>query len=154
MKRTTYIFMGLLVSGLLIIVATVIFISMSGKPYREDGIFVGDEQTQMELNGIHVINVFTSQDGVPETKRVFVSGEMDISSSDASSGKEEISYPKGKFLKVTQKNDTLLMELDLNVNNIPEKLQHKDHVFMYGLHVNLVVDSLTTIIANTVKDAK
>jgi hypothetical protein len=41
--------MGLLVSGLLIIVATVIFISMSGKPYREDGIFVGDEQTQMEL---------------------------------------------------------------------------------------------------------
>ena len=41
------------------------------------------------------------------------------------------------------------MELDLNVNNIPEKLQHKDHVFMYGLHVNLVVDSLTTIIANT-----
>lgn len=149
MKRTTYIFMGLLVSGLLIIVATVIFISMSGKPYREDGIFVGDEQTQMELNGIHVINVFTSQDGVPETKRVFVSGEMDISSSDASSGKEEISYPKGKFLKVTQKNDTLLMELDLNVNNIPEKLQHKDHIFMYGLHVNLVVDSLTTIIANT-----
>ena len=122
---------------------------MSGKPYREDGIFVGDEQTQMELNGIHVINVFTSQDGVPETKRVFVSGEMDISSSDASSGKEEISYPKGKFLKVTQKNDTLLMELDLNVNNIPEKLQHKDHIFMYGLHVNLVVDSLTTIIANT-----
>lgn len=35
MKRTTYIFMGLLVSGLLIIVATVIFISMSGKPYRK-----------------------------------------------------------------------------------------------------------------------
>lgn len=32
MKRTTYIFMGLLVSGLLIIVATVIFISMSGNP--------------------------------------------------------------------------------------------------------------------------
>ena len=30
MKRTTYIFIGLLVSGLMVIVATIIFISMSG----------------------------------------------------------------------------------------------------------------------------
>lgn len=31
MKRTTYIFIGLLVSGLIVIVATIIFIFMSGE---------------------------------------------------------------------------------------------------------------------------
>lgn len=51
MKRTTYIFIGLLVSGLMVIVATIIFISMSGKPYREDVNFGGDEQVTMDLNG-------------------------------------------------------------------------------------------------------
>lgn len=43
MKRTTYIFIGLLVSGLIVIVATIIFIFMSGKPYQEDGAFLGNE---------------------------------------------------------------------------------------------------------------
>ena len=55
MKRTTYIFIGLLVSGLMVIVATIIFISMSGKPYREDVNFGGDEQVTMDLNGVHVV---------------------------------------------------------------------------------------------------
>jgi len=119
MKRTTYIFIGLLVSGLIVIVATIIFIFMSGKPYQEDGAFLGNEQVKMDLNGVHVIKVFTSQDGVSEARRVFISGEMKIGSTAASSGKELVSYPKGDYLNVTQKNDTLFMKLDLNVNNIP-----------------------------------
>mgnify|MGYP000178781923 FL=1 len=61
MKRTTYIFIGLLVSGLIVIVATIIFIFMSGKPYQEDGAFLGNEQVKMDLNGVHVIKVFTSR---------------------------------------------------------------------------------------------
>lgn len=52
MKRTTYIFIGLLVSGLIVIVATIIFIFMSGKPYQEDGAFLGNEQVKMDLNGV------------------------------------------------------------------------------------------------------
>ena len=70
MKRTTYIFIGLLVSGLMVIVATIIFISMSGKPYREDVNFGGDEQVTMDLNGVHVVKVFVSQDGVPEERHM------------------------------------------------------------------------------------
>lgn len=35
MKRTTYIFIGLLVSGLIVIVATIIFIFMSGSLTRK-----------------------------------------------------------------------------------------------------------------------
>lgn len=43
---------------------------MSGKPYQEDGVFLGNEQVKMDLNGVHVIKVFTSQDGVSEARRV------------------------------------------------------------------------------------
>ena len=64
MKRTTYIFIGLLVSGLIVVVATIIFVSTSGKPYWENGAFLGDEQVTMDLNGVHVVKVFVSQDGV------------------------------------------------------------------------------------------
>ena len=31
---------------------------MSGKPYREDVNFGGDEQVTMDLNGVHVVKVF------------------------------------------------------------------------------------------------
>lgn len=146
MKRTTYIFIGLLVSGLIVIVATIIFIFMSGKPYQEDGAFLGNEQAKMDLNGVHVIKVFTSQDGVPEARRVFIGGEMRIGSTAASSGKEQVSYPKGDYLNVTQKNDTLFIKLDFSVNNVPEKFRDRDYISVAGFDVSLAVDSLTGII--------
>ena len=148
MKRTTYIFIGLLVSGLLVIVATIIFIFMSGRPYREDGILIGNEQVKMDLKGVHVIKVFINQDGALQPRRVFVNGEMKIESTFASSGKEQISYPKGKYLNVTQKNDTLFMKIDINASNIPERLQHKDYIFAVGFDVNLAMDSLNSIITD------
>ena len=137
---------GKVVSGLIVIVATFIFIFMSGKPYQEDGAFLGNEQVKMDLNGVHVIKVFTSQDGVSEARRVFISGEMKIGSTAASSGKEQVSYPKGDYLNVTQKNDTLFMKLDFNVNNIPEKYRDRDYIFVSGFDVSLAVDSLTGIV--------
>lgn len=107
---------------------------------------LGNEQVKMDLNGVHVIKVFTSQDGVSEARRVFISGEMKIGSTAASSGKEQVSYPKGDYLNVTQKNDTLFMKLDFNVNNIPEKYRDRDYIFVSGFDVSLAVDSLTGIV--------
>ena len=82
MKRTAYIFIGLLVSGLIVIVATIIFIFMSGKPYQEDGAFLGNEQVKMDLNGVHVIKVDLNVNNIPEKYRdrdyIFVSG-FDVS---------------------------------------------------------------------------
>ena len=56
MKRTTYIFIGLLVSGLIVIVATIIFIFMSGKPYQEDGAFLGNEHAWIGQKHSRVMN--------------------------------------------------------------------------------------------------
>ena len=149
MKRTTYIFIGLLVSGLMVIVATIIFISMSGKPYREDVNFGGDEQVTMDLNGVHVVKVFVSQDGVPEERHVFVNGEMKIESIFTSVGKEQISYPKGKYLNVIQKNDTLFMKLDFSSKNISDKYHNRGFIYSTGFDVKLAVDSLAGIITDT-----
>jgi hypothetical protein len=93
---------------------------MSGKPYQEDGVFLGNEQVKMDLNGVHVIKVFTSQDGVSEARRVFIGGEMKIGSTAALSGKELVSYPKGDYLN--------------------------DYIFVSGFDVSLAVDSLTGIV--------
>ena len=149
MKRTTYIFIGLLVLGLMVIVATIIFISMLGKPYQEDVTFGGDEQVTMDLNGVHVVKVFVSQDGVPKERRVFINGEMKIESISASAGKEQISYPKGKYLNVIQKNDTLFMRLDFSSNNISDEYYNGGFIYSTGFDVKLAVDSLAGIITDT-----
>ena len=61
MKRTTYIFIGPLVSGLIVVVATIIFVSTSGKPYwAKNGAFWVMNKLTMDLNGVHVVKVFVS----------------------------------------------------------------------------------------------
>ena len=122
---------------------------MPGKPYREDVNFGGDEQVTMDLNGVHVVKVFVSQDGVPEERHVFVKGEMKIGSISASAGKEQISYPKGKYLNVIQKNDTLFIKLDFSSKNISDKYHNRGFIYSTGFDVKLAVDSLAGIITDT-----
>lgn len=146
MKRTTYILIGLLVSGLLVIVAAIILMAWAGEKRKISDIFFENEQVQMDLNGVHVVNVFVSQANAAVTKRIIMDGEMEITSSSSASGKEQISFPKGERVHVTQKNDTLSIELDFNAGSIPEKARDDDYIFANGLHIQMALDSLTTII--------
>ena len=41
MKRTTYILIGLIVSGLIIIVVSIALVATTGKSYKQNGLFVG-----------------------------------------------------------------------------------------------------------------
>lgn len=145
MKRTTYILIGLLVSGLLVIVAAIILMAWAGEKRKRSEIFFENEQVQMDLNGVHVVNVFVSQANATVTKRIIMDGEMEITSSSAS-GKEQISFPKGERVHVTQKNDTLSIELDFNAASIPGEVRDNDYIFANGFHIQMALDSLTSII--------
>lgn len=147
MKRTTYILIGLLIIGLGIILTTIILISMMGEEHpKRDKSFEGERQ-EMSLHGVRTVKIFVSQVKVREPKMITINGEMLITPS-SESGKESISYPKSQHLKIEQKEDILLIEVDFNVYSIPEKLQHKDYIFTDDLNIHLTADSITSFVSN------
>ena len=148
MKRTTYILIGLIVSGLIVIIASIIFISTSEKPYPENGLFVGGELVEMNMDGIHVVKMFVSQSEDSKERRIYMNGDVKMSSPSAA-GERKIVYPKNEYLKVNRMNDTLLMEFDFNNRNIPKKFRNKDYMYATGIDVQMSVDSLNSLFINT-----
>jgi hypothetical protein len=148
MKRTTYILIGLIVSGLIVIIATIIFISTSRKPYPENGLFVGGELVEMNMDGIRVVKMFVSQSEDSKERRIYMNGDVKISSP-STAGERKVVYPKNEYLKVNRMNDTLLMEFDFNDRNIPKKFRKEDYMYATGIDVQMSVDSLNSIFINT-----
>ncbi len=75
MKRTTYIFYRTSRFRIDCNCGNYYFHIYVGEAYQEDGAFLGNEQVKMDLNGVHVIKVFTSQDGVSEARRVLLAAK-------------------------------------------------------------------------------
>lgn len=148
MKRTTYILIGLIVSGLIVIIVSIIFISTTGKPYKENGIFIGGDQVEMNMDGIHVVKMLVAQSEDSKERSIYMNGDVKVTS--PSAGEErKIVYPKNEYLKVSRMNDTLLVEFDFNEHNIPEKFRNKDFVNAVGMDVQMSVDSLNSLFIDT-----
>lgn len=143
MKRTTYILMGLLVSGLIVIIATVITGYISGG-VPSNSIVLGPERTEMNLNGVHVVKLIVNQSEKEEKKRIVIGGEFTITSS-PTVGNDWISYQKSQYLNVSQKEDTLLIGFDINAYNVPADVWNEDYLLVLGMDIQLSVDSLTII---------
>lgn len=148
MKRTTYILIGLIVSGLIVIVTMIILISMSGRAYDKEAVFLGGERAEMSLDNIHVVKMFVDQTEVLKEKRIYINGDMTVTSSSIA-GERKITYSKSEYLKVGRVNDTLLLELDFNDYNIPEKYREKGYINALGMDVQMSVDSLNSILLYT-----
>lgn len=137
MKRTTYILIGLLISGLIVIVASIITISLIGKEDTLDKIYLSDENARLRLGRVHTVKVLVNQ-GEPD-KRILTSGMIAVTS--APVGKGNISYPKSECFKVRQKEDTLLIEVDLSVYATAERYKNSHFLVVDDLRINLAVDS-------------
>lgn len=148
MKRTTYILIGLIVSGLIVIVAMIILISMSGRPYDKDAVFLGGERAEMSLDNIHVVKMFVKRTDVLEKQYVYINGNMTVTSP-STIGESKITYSKNQYLKVNRTNDTLLLELDFCDYNIPEKYRGKNYLNAVEMDVQMSVDSLNSILLYT-----
>lgn len=144
MKRTTYILMGLLVSGLILIVATVIDRYMSKNSLPKNSIILGPERTEKNLKDVHVVKMIINQFEQAAKKRVVLGGEFTISSS-PTPGNDRISYQKSEFLNVSQKEDTLLLAFDISIYNVPADVWKQDYILLLGMDIQLSVDSLTVI---------
>ena len=149
MKRTTYILIGLIVSGLVVIVAFIVLMSVSGQSHQSNGLFVGgDERVEMNLDNVHTVKMFINRDKDGENRWAYVNGDVTVTSP-STAGERKIVYPKNQYLKVSQVNDTLLMELDFSNGNIPAKFRDRDNIYATGMDVQLSVDSLNSLLFYT-----
>lgn len=149
MKRTTYILIGLIVSGLIVIVVSIALVATTGESYKQNGLFVGgDERVEMDLDNVHAVKMFINRDKDGEDRWIYVNGDVTVTSS-STAGERKIVYPKNQYLKVSQVNDTLLMELDFNNGNIPAKFRDRDNIYAVGMDVQLSVDSLSSLLFYT-----
>lgn len=150
MKRTTYILIGLLIAGLVVIMATIIAVSFSGEDNRADTLMLDGEQVEMKMDGVHAVKIFVTQGEVVKPRHIMMSGKLTVTNP-LEAGKELFSYPKNQHLKVNQKNDTLFVELDFNEYSIPDTFKHKDWIPVIGLDLHLAVDTTFTSIVSEVE---
>lgn len=152
MKRTTYILLGILVSGLVVMIAGIVILSIAVEQTKH-GISFDGERIEQELSGVRAVRVSVNKEKVSRPKRILVSGEMNVTASSVP-GKGRISYPKSEYLNVTQKNETLFVEFDFSALSIPQKYQDDEWLFVMGVHMNLVIDSTLNSIVTDVEELR
>ena len=146
MKRTTYILIGLIVSGLIVIIASIIFISTSEKPYPENGLFVGGELVEMNMDGIHVVKMFVSQSEDSKERRIYMNGDVKMSSPSAA-GERKIVYPKNDYMYATgidvQMSVDSLNSLFINTQGLRLNLKEvkMDSLFVHAIYQKVLLDS-------------
>lgn len=147
MKRTTYIFIGLLVSGLVVIVTSIIAMTLMGEKRVRSEVFLDGEQVEMNLDGVHVLKMLIDQGDVELHRRIFMSGDMMVTNTSIQ-GRESISYPKNQRLNVTQNGDTLVMIFDFKADTLSKERRYHDWLFVSGFNARLNVNKLTTIMSS------
>lgn len=159
MKRTTKIFIGMFISGLIVIIVGAASLLIFGESRDRRGISLHGEQVEMELGKVRAVRVSVRQNEANKYRRIFVNGGMTVTSS-LVEGKGRISYAKNEYLNVVQRDDTLLVEFALNAH-IP-KQQQNEWLFLEDFNMNLALDdaALNSIVTDannmklTIRDIK
>lgn len=145
MKRTTYILIGILISGLLIIVGGMYWFSLTGGGQNGRGITFPAVSKKMDLTGIRVVKIYAMQAETAPQGEITVIGSLSVTPA-VGSVKSSISYPDTKHLHVTQKEDTLLLELNFNLYDLSKQVKDHSSFLVNNLFLNLVADSTLTYI--------
>lgn len=144
MKRTTYILIGLLVLGLLLVP----FIFTKQKEPKT--VFpIDGERAEIEMAGIRHIKIIEKREK-NDNEDIEVFGKLIVEAS-PSPGVNTLSYPKSEFLKVTQEGDHLLVEVDLDnesISQMTEKVEDGHRLILNTLNMELKADSTLVSIDN------
>lgn len=157
MKRTTYIIIALFVSGILLIAGGIFSLFLANKfniLEEKRMLTISGEEVNMDLNGIHTIKLSSTQKNFPQGTTFIVTGST-LSVTPAAPEKEgSIFYPDNQLLHVTRQADTLLFELNIDFNKIPQKKYKNTFLFLEDLNLKLVAGPQLTNINNTIVGLK
>ena len=146
MKRTTYVFIGILASVLVILMAGVVYISFQ-KSDRDSYILTfSDKLFQTEFSGVRAVKVYAS-----DTRHAWLE-QACVNVVPSTDGKTRLFSPESEYLKISQDADTLVICLDLTNYDLPE--QKKKYLIpglqAKGLQLTIEADANLAFLTNTI----
>lgn len=139
MKCTTKILIGILLSGMVVVVVGFLILS-TFKGRREDLRFDG-KHTQMNVAPFRVVNVRVEAGERLKKEDITIQGNLSIL---PSAGKQNVlSYPENleHYLSVVTTNDTLNLILKISEYSLPDKLKNKERILIELPVMSLTADS-------------
>ena len=107
MKRSTFIFIGILASVLVILMAGVVYISFQ-KSDRDSYILTfSDKLLQTEFSGVRAVKVYAS-----DTRHAWLE-QACVNVVPSTDGKTRLFSPESEYLKISQDADTLVICLEM-----------------------------------------
>ena len=147
MKRTTYIFIGILVSVLVILMAGVVYISFQKSETNSYTLTLSEKILRTEFSGIRAVKVYAN-----DTRRVWLD-EACVNVVSSTDGKTRLLSPESEYLKISQNADTLVICLDLTTYDLPK--QKKEYLIpalqAKGLQLTIEADSNLAFVANAIR---
>lgn len=139
MKCTTKILIGILLSGMVVVVVGAMILS-TFKGRREDLRFDG-KHAQMNVAPFRVVNVLVEAGERLKKEDITIQGSLSILPS--TGGPNVLSYPENleHYLSVVATNDTLNLILKISEYSLPDKLRNKEKIFLELPIMLLTADS-------------
>lgn len=149
MKCTTKILIGILLSGLVVVmVGTILNFTLGHR--RDRWQFVG-ESTQVEVAPYRVVNVWIQDEEQLKKEEIYVNGYLALLP--AVDGRRTLSYPKDMehYLFMETKNDTLNLIFKITAHNLPDEYKDKERVGLSIAQMTLMADSSLVAVCSRVE---
>lgn len=117
MKRTTYIFIGVFIAGIIIATSHLLYIKsvIENADEMNYTFSFGQQRERIDLSDVHTLQ-FSAEGVEPDEFYFMNSAKVDITSS-ANENEKVISYPVSDYLKINKEDGVLKVILDLTSEN-------------------------------------
>jgi len=148
MKRTTYIFIGIYLAGIILVISSIITARAlaTDQPryhYQRINFEIPQEKKNTEINPSKVV-IFSIKKPEMIDSDLFISAQLKISPVKDNNG-GRITYPDMEYIHIIQTNDTLNILMDFT-ENPPESFVERNLVYLENLVFEMESSSLLTMI--------
>lgn len=158
MKRTTYIFIGLFIAGIVLIAGGIFTMFIIRKCYlpKSDILLNNQPITTLELTHIHAVRLsatLVEKRGEEEsgTQGVYLvpSGHFSVTAA-SPEHPGTLSFPESEYLQVSRHNDTLSLEVRIDLNELPDKYLCHSGIYLQNLEIALTLPPTISYISNVI----
>lgn len=128
MKRTTYILIGILLSGFLIMVIGIILIPSFGNMHKPNAIFFRGEPIREQLPPFTTVKLFYPDAETQNQRFAFGDCRLSIFSSGGVTNTFICPEDFRKYLELEVVNDTLMVKFNYSVKDLPAEMKDRDFV--------------------------
>ena len=152
MKSTTKILIGILISGIVVVLIGSVLLYTYNAPKK--GLTFDSKLTQVNVPPFRVVNVLVDSTGQLPKEYGFLESELSIVPVIGS--QNTLSYPERlePYLSITTKNDTVNLIFNISSDALPGELSKKKQLYFELLAMKLTADSSLVAVSSEARGLK